>query len=294
MKRLLFAALLAAVSCSTPYQEASPPKRIVLVAGKASHGPGEHEFRAGCLLLKKCLDRAGGVEAFVSDGWPTNGAVLENADAIVLYMDGGTGHPALQPGRLQTLERLMKKGVGLGCVHYAVEVPKEKGGPEFLRWLGGYFETYWSVNPTWEANFPRLPAHPMTRGVAPFKIRDEWYYHMRFAPKMEGVTPILTALPPESTRGRAGQPESHGGNPEVQAHRGEPEHTAWAFERPGGGRSFGFTGGHFHKNWENENFRKIVLNGVLWIAGADVPTNGVSSKVSTEDLKKDMDPKPKK
>ena len=31
-------------------------KKILLIAGKPSHGPGDHEFRAGSLLLKKCLN----------------------------------------------------------------------------------------------------------------------------------------------------------------------------------------------------------------------------------------------
>ena len=86
----------------------------------------------------------------------------------------------------------------------AVEVPKDKGGPEFLDWIGGYFETFWSVNPHWDADFTSLPNHPITRGVKPFKIRDEWYYHMRFREGMKGVTPILTAVPPDQTRGSEG------------------------------------------------------------------------------------------
>ena len=41
-----------------------------------------------------------------------------------------------------------------------------------------------------------------------------------------------------------------------------------------GGRSFGFTGGHFHHNWANENFRRLVTNGILWTAKIEVPTGG--------------------
>ena len=80
--------------------------------------------------------------------------------------------------------------------------------------------------------------------------------YMRFPEKMKRVTPILTAVPPEATRGKPGINDAHGGNPEVQKHKGEPEHTMWAIQRPGGGRGFGFTGGHYHKNWGDENFRK--------------------------------------
>ena len=61
----------------------------------------------------------------------------------------------------------MKKGVGLACLHYAVEPTKEAGQKEFLDWIGGCFEQHWSVNPTWRAEFKELPAHAITRGVKP-------------------------------------------------------------------------------------------------------------------------------
>jgi type 1 glutamine amidotransferase len=69
------------------------------------------------------------------------------------------------------------------------------------------------------------------------------------------------------------------------------EDVAWAYQRPGGGRGFGFTGGHYHKNWGNDDFRKVVLNAILWIAKVDVPAQGVESKVTPEDLQKNLDTK---
>jgi type 1 glutamine amidotransferase len=226
-----------------------------------------------------------------SNGWPSDASELEGADAILIYSDGGGGHPAIKPERLKILGELMSKGVGFGALHYAVEVPKDKGGPEFLKWTGGYFETYWSVNPFWVAEFKSFPDHPITRGVKPFRIRDEWYYHMRFPEGMKNVTPILTAVPPDNTRGKPGANEPHGGNPAVQARRGEPEHVMWATERPDGGRGFGFTGGHSHVNWGDENFRKVVLNAILWSARAEVPENGVECEVTAEQLKENLDDK---
>ncbi len=267
-------------------------KKIVLIAGGPSHGPGDHEHRAGCLLFKACLDKIPGISSVVySNGWPTDAGAFADAAAVVVYSDGGGGHPLLQDGRLNVIAGLMKKGVGLGCVHYAVEVPTDKGGQEFLDWIGGYFETYRSVNPFWEADFKTFPDHPVTRGLKPFKMRDEWYYHMRFRDGMKGVTPILTAVPPDSTRGKPGVNDAHGGNPEVQKHRGEPEHVMWVCERPDGGRGFGFTGGHAQKNWGDDNFRKVVLNAILWIAKADVPPEGVPSSVTAEELSRNLDPK---
>jgi type 1 glutamine amidotransferase len=292
MKPVFKSLLVALVLGAGSFLGQAAEKKIVFIAGRPSHGPGDHEHRAGCLLLAKCLTGLPGVTSVVySNGWPSGVNAFEGASAIVIYADGGGGHPAIQNDHLKILGDLMNKGVGLGCLHYAVEVPKEKGGPEFLQWIGGYFETYRSVNPHWDAQFSVFPDHPITRGVAPFKVRDEWYYHMRFPDGMKNVTAILTAVPPDSTRGKPGANEPHGGNPEVQAHKGEPEHVMWAIERPDGGRGFGFTGAHFHKNWGNDEFRKVVLNAILWVAKADVPAQGVQSRVTSEDLKQNLDPK---
>jgi hypothetical protein len=108
---------------------------------------------------------------------------------------------------------------------------------------------------------------------------------------MKSVTPILTALPPESTLNRPDG--THSGNPDVREaiKKGELQHVAWACERPDGGRGFGFTGAHFHRNWGNGNFRKLVLNAVLWVAKAEVPANGVECAVTDDDLKQNLDAK---
>jgi type 1 glutamine amidotransferase len=270
-------------------------KKVVFIAGPLSHGPGEHEHRAGCLLLQSCLANVPRVTSIVySNGWPQDAeAAFKDVSTIVIYSDGGGGHPFLQGERLDQLGKLMNKGVGMVAIHYAVEPTKEKGEKEFLDWIGGAFEVNHSVNPHWLAEFKKLPDHPITSGVNPFAIQDEWYFFMRFRDGMKGVTPILTAVAPESTMSR--QDGSHEGNPEVRASvkRGDPQHMAWAAERDDGGRGFGFTGAHFHRNWGNDDFRKLVLNAILWTAKAEVPATGVQSKVSEDDLKKNLDKKGK-
>ena len=72
---------------------------------------------------------------------------------------------------------------------------------------------------------------------------------------------------------------------------GEPEHMMWAYDRTDGGRGFGITGAHYHKNWGDDNFRKVVLNAILWIAKAEVPSNGVECTVTPEDLMQNLDEK---
>ena len=294
MKQLIPALLLLPLLSGLTARCLAADRQIIFIAGPPSHGPGEHEHRAGCLLLKSCLDKVRGVTSVVySNGWPQDANAFEGAATIVVYSDGGGGHPLLQNDHLKIISDLMKKGVGLVCIHYAVEPTKEKGEKEFLDWIGGAFEVNWSVNPHWEADFQKLPRHPITRGVSPFKISDEWYFQMRFRDGMQGVTPILTAVPPESTMSRKDGP--HEGNPAVRAavKQGEPQHMAWACERADGGRGFGFTGGHFHKNWGNDDFRKLVLNAILWTAKTEVPASGVQSRVMADDLMQNLDPKGK-
>jgi len=288
----LVLAFVVLTGCQSGSAAAAAPKKIVFVAGKMSHGPRQHEHNAGCLLLKKCLDGVPGFKSVVyTNGWPADPAAFDGADAIVLYMDGGMNHPALQDGHLEQLGALMKKGVGLACLHYAVEPTIDKGEKELLDWIGGAFEINWSVNPTWTANFKAMPDHPITRGVKPFEIKDEWYFHMRFRDGMEGVTPILTAIPTPNTMSR--KDGTHEGNPTVRKEVKEsvPQVMSWACTRPDGGRGFGFTGSHYHDNWGNENFRKIVLNAIVWIAKGDIPKDGISSTVTKDDLDQNLDPK---
>jgi type 1 glutamine amidotransferase len=274
-----------------PDEHVQAKKKIIFIAGACSHGPGEHEHHAGCLLLAKELNNGlpDEVSATVFQGWPADTTQLNDASAIVLYMDGGGGHLALK--HRDHLKILMQRGVGLTCLHYAVEVPANKGGPEFTDWLGGYFETYWSVNPHWTANFQSIPITPVTRGVRPFEINDEWYFHMRFRQDMKGVTSVLHAIPPVSTLQGPDGPRS--GNEFIRKEVGKPQTVAWITERENGGRSFGFTGGHFHKNWANENVRKLVLNGIAWTAHVPIPVDGFPTGALTDnDLQANLDLKP--
>ncbi len=268
-------------------------RKVVFVAGRRSHAYGSHDHWAGSLLLSKWLnENHPQIEAVVHrDGWPADPKAFEGAAAVVIYADGGGGHPAVK--HLDTLGEMMKRGVGLVLLHYAVEVQEQTAGQQFLDWAGGYFKINLSVNPHWLLQPTSLPNHPITRGVRPFETHDEWYYHMQFREGMKGVIPILTALPPASTLVRPDGTLSrndgpHENNPAVRAAvlaRKEPRHVAWAVERADGGRAFSFTGGHWHWNWGHPMQRKLVLNAIAWAAKADVPANGIPTpRVTIDDL----------
>ena len=168
LSRRQFLAASAGVIAS-PLAAADKPKKLVLIAGTPSHPPGIHEFNAGTLLLARCLKEFPGLELSVNlNGWPKNEAVFDDAAGILIYADGGSGHPGVQDKRLEFLGKLMAKGVGLMCAHYGVEVLKDKGGKEFQDWIGGYYENAWSCNPIWRPGFKEFPKHPIANGVKPF------------------------------------------------------------------------------------------------------------------------------
>jgi type 1 glutamine amidotransferase len=279
--------------------------KLVLMAGKPSHPPRMHEFNAGVQLLAKSL-AAGAPELKVEvvlNGWPADEKVFEGADAVVFYMDGGPKHEVVQDDgkRIPKIEEWVKKGVGIGCMHYGVEVVPDQAGDQFKRWIGGHYENAYSCNPMWEPSFEKFPEHPITRGVRPFQIKDEWYFNMRFADaftadgakETDGVkfVPILVAKPSDEVR-KGPYVYPKGPYEHIVAASGRPEAMLWAVERPDGGRGFGFTGGHYHDNWGNDDFRKTVLNALVWVVKGEVPAAGIASTVSKEDLDANLDPKP--
>ena len=247
----------------------------MLVAGRPSHGPGDHEFNAGCKLLAKCLSQVPGVEpVVVTGGWPKDESVFDGARTLVFFMDGGGGHPMIQGDHLDKLQKLMDKGVGLVCLHYAVEVPKGKPGDKFLDWIGGYYETGFSTNPHWTADIKSLPSHPITRGVKPFAVERRVVLQHPVPAGDEGGRRRSSSPSPTTRRARAHSSSPRGPYQHIVDAKGRDEVLAWAVERPDGGRGFGFTGAHFHKNWGDPNFRKLVLNAILWTAKLDVPPDG--------------------
>ena len=289
MKTIKFLATF--LIAASGFVQAADSKNIILIAGRPSHGPGDHEFNAGSLLLSKCLNALPGIHAEVHNmGWPKDESVFDKADAVLIYADGGSRHPAIQAERLALIDGLVERGVGVGCAHYGVEVPKGDPGKALHRWIGGYYEHLYSCNPMWSPEFKSFPDHPVANGVKPFKALDEWYFNMRWTEGMKGVTPILVAKPSDDVRdGPYVYPK--GPYPHIAGAKGRDETMMWVLERENGGRGFGFTGGHKHVNWGDENYRKVVLNGLLWIAKAEVPEGGVPSTVTDEELKQNLDPK---
>ena len=291
MKMPVTIGLLVACCLTVETGMSAEKAKVVFISGKPSHGRMRHEHRAGNMILAEALNRSGlAVEGVLVPhyGYPKDTSILKDAASVVIFCTGHRGH-VLNP-HLDEFDSLMKKGAGVVMIHWATEAEKGKPGDKFLQWMGGFCDLDWSVNPHWTPTFKDFPDHPVSRGLKPFTLNDEWYYHMRFVKDLEGVTPILSALPgPETLRRKDG---ARSGNPAVRkaVAAGQRQHVGWAYQRPGGGRGFGFTGAHEHVNWRNDQFRRVVLNAILWTANMEVPKDGFPSTTpSKEGIEANLD-----
>jgi hypothetical protein len=254
--------LRATLSCVLISVLAGPARaaevsKVVLVACPSA--TVDHHHLDSATQLARALRQAARLNAVVSQGWP-RAEVLAGAQAIVLYCDGGERHPALVPEQSRALQARLDAGAGLVALHGAVVFPP--GAADRARaWLGGFVEVQAAsaLRVSWPAPFPRFPVHPVTRGVVPFTFEDRWPPAVELAAGAPGVTVLLSAIPPEVARARANR---------------SPVVAAWAFERPGGGRSFAMTGGHYPDAWADQNLRRLVVNAILWTARLEVPVEG--------------------
>ena len=248
------------------------PRKIVLVGGAKSEGPARHDYPNGIRLLKQLLesspDANAGKRLIVdarADGWPADPAVFEGAATIVWYFDGLERHPLHDAARRAQFESLMNRGVGLVALHQASTVPAGDHRIGVQRWLGAVREGMFDRTDEMTALKPFAPGHPVSRGVSAFTYFDEFYPTLRFNDGGRGVTPILQGK--LHVQARDGKPVIIGA-PRVRT-------VAWAFERAGGGRSFGFSGGHYLAALDEPAIRKLLLNAIFWTAGIDVPRQGV-------------------
>lgn len=288
--RAVLALLLVVLSApctlaDQPQQNAEPkkkadPKKIVLIAGIKSHGPGVHEYEKSVKLLKVMLDRspnAGDLQTEVHfGGWPQDPSTLDDADTIMTISDGQDGDkyspvPWMTPERMRVMQKQMKRGCGFITLHFSTFTP-DKYGPQVLEWGGGYFD--WQDETgrrNWYSRIRTVDSkvrfgdrqHPVLRGLEPFRLRDEYYYRIRFRPGDRRLAPLVYV--PELSE-----------IPEEQI-------VAWAVERADGGRGFCTTTGHFFDNWKNPSYRRMILNALVWTAGAEVPAGGVESEFYSDE-----------
>ena len=236
--------------------------KIVLVATKLDHPPASHMYELECRLLAKCLNQTPGVEAVVSPelDWPKDPAVLKDAKAIVYY-SRPAGDILLDPSRRDEVRKLMKSGMGLACIHWATAAEKDKG-EVWIQTLGGWFHFAHSGLAVEKQRLVQVaPDHPVCHGWKEYDLHDEFYLNLKFHEKAQPILKVTVA--------------------------GKEQTVAWALEREdsNGGRSFGCTLGHFHDNFKIPDFRRMLVNGILWSARVEVPKDGAAVEVTDADLK---------
>jgi quercetin dioxygenase-like cupin family protein len=260
---------VAFVACSASVA-ADSPRRIVLIGGAKSEGSGRHDYPNAIRVLERLLKSSPELQGAPGldieshpESWPADSA-LDRASAVVLYFDGLDNHPLLATERRERFEAAMRAGVGLVVLHQASTVPATDRTLDLQRWLGGARYGMFDRATEMAQIAPATPAHPVSRGLAPFTYLDEFYPTLRW---QDGVQPILEArLHVEFREGKdlvIGEPVT--------------STVAWAYERAGGGRAFGYTGAHYLAALDQPTVRKMILNAIAWTARIDVPAAGISS-----------------
>jgi hypothetical protein len=265
--------------------------KILVFAGPCQHPPGTHEADAGARLVKHCVEHVKGVEPLAAEvlyEWPVADGVFDDVAALVFIGDIFPPERWEEPARIKgTLAKLMDRGCGIVCLHYATglrgEHVADDGDHPLLHWLGGYFATggcthHRSVARVCTATVkPADGDHPVLRGWREFTFDDEPYWNIYFGKEglAKNVTPIACSmLPPNDSK---------------------KEIVAWATSREDGGRGVGIVLPHYFRSWRIDDLRKMILNSIYWSAKVQVPTDGVESSLA--DLASfdptSVDPKPR-
>ncbi len=238
--------VLLCVSSVTLAEDTIPPKRLLLIAGPPDgHPPQTHEYVAGLKVLHELLSERPGVAlrtVIADEAWKDGPELLDGSEAVVLFRSEGAKWCSADANRLAAFQRLAERKGGFAVLHWGMGTKAAEPIPNFTALFGachgGPDRQYRVLETTLT---PVTPAHPITRGISPIKIRDEFYYALKQPATAVAPQPLLQI--------------------DID---GQPQTVAWAWDRPDGGRSFGFSGLHFHENWQQPGYRTLVKQGVLW------------------------------
>lgn len=265
--RVLLLLLVLPLVVSTA--SAQQAKRLLLLGqGPDGHLRGTHEYATGVEVLRTLLEPVEGLQTTVvitpsEEPWPEGPEMLEQADGVVLFLAAGGDWIARDPRRAEAFARLAERGAGIVALHWATGARDEASIPGYLALVGG---CHGGADRKYRVQNTSLtvvnPAAEITRGIADFSAMDEWYYRLRFVEPSDGLKPVLTARLED-----------------------QDETVAWSYERPDGGRSFGFTGLHFHASWKQEVYRRLVAQAVLWTLKLPIPQEGLDVAISPDVLK---------
>lgn len=260
---LLGNALTPSISLSQqkrPEQGGHPKnvKRVLLLGQKPDGHPwSTHEYMAGVNIMAGCLQKVSDLQAVViqaDDPWTEGPELIDGADGVVLFLSEGAKWLGSDKNRLAAFKRLAERKGGLVCLHWGMGSKDTEFIPEFVSLFGGCHggpdRKYQVVTKTLQL---ASPDHPVLRGIAPIEVREEFYYRLKFPKYGPLVTPLINVSIDE-----------------------EIHTVAWAWERPDGGRSSGFSGGHFHENWHKPEYRRLLAQSILWSLNVGIPEDGLN------------------
>jgi len=250
------------------------PKRILLLGQKPdSHPRLTHEYMAATRIMANLLQDRGDLQVLIHQAdnpWEKGPELLEGADAAVLFLTEGAKWVSDDADRLAAFQRLARRKGGLVCLHWGSGTRDAQPIDNFVALFGGCHggpDRKYKVG-----DFDLAPAsnlHVILSGIGPFGSHDELYFDLKF---------------PRDRTGHIGLLNTKVGDTHYPV--------AWCWERPDGGRSFGFTGLHFHENWKLTEYRRLVLQGILWTVHETIPVEGLNVKLDPAafDLPKDGTP----
>jgi type 1 glutamine amidotransferase len=266
LRRALILVFLLLVGFTSPAQ--SGPARKLLLVGQApdGHPPQTHEYNAGIRILAKLLEKQPDLEIMVVRGdgpWKEGPELIDRADGVVLFVSEGAKWVHQDPKRLAALQRLAARGGGLAALHWAMGTRPAEPIEDFVKLFGGCHGGPDRKYKVLEADVKVVdPKSPITTGITDFHVKEEFYYRLKFPKPAGTVQPILRT--------------------EID---GQPETVCWAWQRPDGGRSFGFSGLHFHENWQRPEYRRLIAQGVLWTLKQPIPEGGLRVELPEDELK---------
>lgn len=258
-------ALLLTLLLATPALADEPRRVLLLAQGPDGHPAAAHEYVAGLKILQKCLEGVPNLQTKIvmaDEPWRDGPEMLDKCDGVVLYLAEGAKWMQANPQRHDALKKLAARGGGIVVLHWAMGTREARNIDGCLAVLGGCHGGPDRKYKILQADVTIADArHPIATGVAPFGVRDEFYYQLKFAKVDKGLSTILQVVID-----------------------GQKETVAWAWERPGGGRSFGFSGLHYHDNWKLAEYRRLVAQSVLWSVGLPIPRDGLAVKITDKEL----------
>jgi len=263
LQQTLWKAVLFSLLWSGLLHAEAPRKVLLISQGPDGHPSGTHEYAAGLGLVAKCLKNVPGLEVLTTraDGpWKEGPELLGRVDGAVLFVSEGARWIDQEPARREAFVQLAKRGGGLVALHWAMGTRDAKPIDGFLQLVGGCHGGPDRKFKIIEADVAVAdPKHPVVAGIQGFRVREEFYYRLKFVKPDGSVRPLLRVVID-----------------------GQEETVAWTWARPDGGRSFGFSGLHFHDNWRLLEYRRLVAHGTLWTLKMPIPKNGLSVEVKDQ------------